>query len=179
MSSKMLNSFAALCESDDDEAVAESVVAAPAPAYNAMTSEERVEAALAKVSTCPIPVLPPGGVNLLSMFPDLARIEYAMRRGMSWYDMFLYDDELAKFQKECDEREARGEPRYLSGPERPASPDHVIECDEWADVRRVKSVGRHVKSERSERSYPKQRRERRMETPEEREARLEYKCGRW
>jgi len=170
MSSKMTNSFAALCESDD-EVVVESVTVTPA--YNAMTSEEQVAAALAKVRSVPIPVLPPGGVDLMSMFPDLARMQYAMRNGMSWYDMFLYEDELAEFRKACDEREARGEPRYLSGPARPASPDHVIECDEWTDVRRARD-GRRVKGERS---YPKQKRERRVETPEERDARRQQAWG--
>ena len=167
----MMNSFAALCDSDD-EMVVDTVEVVPAPIE--MTSEERIAAAIARVRACTIPILPSGGVDLNEMFPDLARMAYAMRNGMSWYDMFLYDEELDEFRKRCDERVARGEPRYLSGPARPVSPDHVIECDEWTDVRRVKTSGHRVKGERS---YPKQKRERRVETPEEREARRQQAWG--
>jgi hypothetical protein len=180
MSSKQMNSFAALCDSDsdNDEVVVESVVesVAVAPTYDTMTSEERVAAAIARVRSIPIPVLPPGGVDLLAMFPDLARMHYAMRNGISWYDMFLYDEELDEFRKRCDERVARGEPRYLSGPARPVSPDHVIECDDWTDVRRP--VQKKGGSGGSGRYTTRDRKPaRRIETPEEREERRQATWG--
>jgi hypothetical protein len=153
--STMMNSFAALCESDDNEVVVESV--AVAPTYNTMTSEERITAALAKVRSVPIPVLPPGGIDLIAMSPELARMAYAMRNGMSWYDMFLYDEELDEFRKRGDERVARGEPRYLPCPAPRVEPTEVIDCDDWTDVRRVKT---------NTRSHPKKKRERRVETQE-------------
>lgn len=167
--SKTMNSFAALCESDDEVVVASTCVAPVT-----MTSEERIAAAIEAIRSRPIPVLPPGGIDLMAISPELARMEYAMRRGISWYDMFLYEDELAEFRKRCDEREARGEPRYLSGPAPRPEVTEVIECDEWTDVRRAKTGGHRVKSERS---YPKQRRERRVETPEEREIRRQQAWG--
>ncbi len=183
-SSKQMNSFAALCDSDsdNDEVVVESV--AVAPTYDTMTSEERIAAAIARVRSVPIPVLPPGGVDLLTMFPDLARMHYAMRNGISWYDMFLYDEELDEFRKRGDERVARGEPRYLSGPARPVSPDHVIETDDWTDVRRpVQKKGGGGGSgggsgSGSGRYNTRDRKPaRRTETAEEREARRQAAWG--
>ena len=173
-----MNSFAALCDSDsdNDEVVVESVVesVAVAPTYDTMTSEERIAAAIARVRSCPIPVLPPGGVDLFSMFPDLARMEYAMRRGISWYDMFLYDDELDEFRKRGDERVARGEPRYLSGPAPRAEVSKVIECDEWTDVRRpVQKKGGSSGRYNTRDKKPA----RRIETAEEREERRQAAWG--
>jgi hypothetical protein len=144
-----------------------------------MTSEERIAAAIEAIRSRPIPVLPPGGIDLMAISPELARMEYAMRRGISWYDMFLYEDELAEFRKRCDEREARGEPRYLTGPVRPVSPDHVIECDEWTDVRRpVQKKGGSSGGGSSGRYNTRDRKPaRRIETPEEREERRQAAWG--
>lgn len=156
--SKMMNSFAALCDSDDEDAVIVSSAPAPAvPAPVEMTSRERIDAAIEAIRARPIPVLPPGGIDLIAMSPELARMAYAMRNGMSWYDMFLYDEELDEFRKRGDERVARGEPRYLSGPAPRVEPTEVIDCDDWTDVRRVKT---------NTRSHPKKKRERRVETQE-------------
>jgi hypothetical protein len=175
-SSKQMNSFAALCDSDsdNDEVVAEAVVesVAVAPTYDTMTSEERVAAAIARVRSVPIPVLPPGGVDLNAMFPDLARMNYAMRNGMSWYDMFLYEDELAEFRKARAERVARGEPEY---PPEPARSDHVIETDDWTDVRRpVQKKGGYGGGRYNTRDRKPARR---TETAEERDARRQAAWG--
>jgi hypothetical protein len=115
--SKSTNTFAALAyESDSDS---ESSVVHKDVVHNVDAK------AIATPNT--IPTFPSGGINLLEMFPDMAQMELCMRRGVSWYDMFYYEEDLAKFRAERER-------------ERKYGPAEVIQEDEWT------CITKHVES---------------------------------
>lgn len=109
--SKSANTFAALAYDSDSDSESTEV------------REDAVQRAYEKAMSalCTAPVFPTGGFNLLEMFPDLAQMELCMRRGMSWYDMFYYEEDLAKYRAERDR-----ERRY--------GPAEVIQEDEWTSI---------------------------------------------
>jgi hypothetical protein len=138
MSKSTSNSFAALAYDSDSDSESAPVA----------SREEAIQIAYEKAMTAmrTIPVFPPGGVNLLEMFPDMAEMERCMRRGMSWYDMFYYEEDLAKYRK-------------MREHERKYGPAEIIEEDAWTCVTQVKHKNKgHSQTQRKTKSYGKQRR---------------------
>lgn len=109
--SKSANTFAALAYDSDSDSESTGV------------REDAVQIAYEKAMNAlhAAPVYLTGGFNLLEMFPDLAQMELCMRRGMSWYDMFYYEEDLAKFRAERER-------------ERKYGPVEVIQEDEWTSI---------------------------------------------
>ncbi len=132
-----------------------------------LTSAQRVELAYKKsveaIRSRPIPVIPPGGVDLIALSPELAWMHYAMRNGMSWYDMFIYDVELEEYRRKREYERIHGIA------EEPIRVETVVERTAWTDVR--KSGGGGGRGQ-------KRGGRRRVEyTAEEREARRQESWG--
>lgn len=138
MSKSTANSFAALAyDSDSDSESAPSV-----------SREDVMQRAYEKamIAMRTMPVFPPGGVNLLEMFPDMAEVDACVNRGMSWYDMFCYEDELAQYRKRREH-------------ERKYGPAEIIEEDAWTCVTQVKHKNKiQGQGQRKNKNYGKQRR---------------------